>query len=264
MIKILVFLVVMFSNLFALSEYEEGKIIFEKKCSSCHVDYIPINKLKENFFFKDNKLLNLRVPTVNMLAYAIIDGPKKIGNKDDEDMRQIEIEEFLKSYLEKPDPLNSICDDHIKKYYDKKEPIKDLSDDDYVNLSYFFLEYDKNDTHKKKLVKSNIDEKSVIKKAKKENKLIMVYATSSTCYFCKKMEKNVLSHKDIKKQIDENYIYIKINMDENSLPFSLQEKYKKITPSFFVLDKKGQFITQYPGSWTKKDFKLILKENIKK
>jgi len=263
--KILVITSLLILNVFASTEYEEGKKVFESKCSSCHGSFVEINKLKENFFDKDNKLLNLKAPTVNMLAYAIMDSPKKIGDPTDPEMRQIEIEEFLKSYLEKPDRFNSICDDHILKYYETKSSMKGiLSDDDYVNLSYFFMEYKQNLPKKDEMVlNSDFDEKKIVSNAQKEDKLIMVYATSQSCYFCRKMERNVLSQDDIKQKISQNYIYVKIDVEEKGLPFNLQKEYKKITPSFFVLDKNGKFITQYPGSWTKSDFEEILKENIK-
>ncbi len=252
-------------NVFASSEYEEGKKVFESKCSSCHSSHIEINKLKDNFFDKGNKLLNLKAPTVNMLAYAIMDSPKKIGDPEDIEMRQIEIEEFLKSYLQKPDRFNSICDDHILKYYETKTSMKGLlSDDDYINLSYFFMEYKQNLPKKNEVVlNSDFNEDEIILNAQKDDKLIMVYATVQDCYYCKKMEKNVLSHKDIKQKIDKNYLYIKVDVEEKGLPFNLVEKYKKITPSFFILNSNGEFITQYPGSWTKSDFEEILKENIK-
>lgn len=91
----------------------------------------------------------------------------------------------------------------------------------------------------------------------------MVYATSKSCFFCKRMDRDVLSLNEIKKEIDKNYIFVKNDMDESSLPFSLQKEYKKITPSFFVLSKEGIFEKQYPGAWVKNDFLEILKENIK-
>ena len=66
-----------------------------------------------------------------------------------------------------------------------------------------------------------------------------------------------------KYQIDENYIYMKVDVDETKLPFELQKVYKQITPTFFILSKDGTYIKQYPGSWTKSDFLEILKENLK-
>ena len=200
---ILIFSLFLLINLNA--SYKDGQEIFKNKCSSCHGDFIAVNTLKENFFEKNNKLLNLKAPTVNMLAYAIMDSPKKIGDPNDIDMRQIEIENYLKAYLEKPDRFNSICDEHILKFYETKKTILGLSNEDYTNLAIFFMEYKNNLTkniEEKELISN--DETSIIKKAQKQNKLIMVYATSKTCYFCKKMEKEVLNFEDVKNKIYEN------------------------------------------------------------
>ena len=126
------------------------------------------------------------------------------------------------------------------------------------------MEYKNNSvqTSKNKELLSN-DETTILKKAQKENKQIMVYAFSKTCYFCKKMDKEVLSLAEVKKKIDENYVYMKIDVDETKLPFELQKVYKEITPTFFIVSKDGTYIKQYPGSWTKSDFLEILKENLK-
>lgn len=262
--KIIIIFLLLFIEIFA--SFEDGEKIFQNKCSTCHTGYVDLNILKENFFEKKNQLLNLKAPTVNMLAYAIMDSSKKIGDPNDPEMQQLEIETYLKSYLENPDKFHSICDRHILKYYDEKKSMKnELTDEDYTNLSYFFMEYKKHlaPKEKKVLKDGNFDEEMIINQAKKENKMIMVYATAKSCYFCKKMEKNVLSDSEVKEKLEKNYILVKVDMDENSLPFGLMAKYKKITPSFFVLDKDGNFKIQYPGSWTKSDFLEILQENLK-
>ena len=262
MIKILLFCLFLFMNLYA--DFKDGETIFKNKCSSCHGNFIAINTLKENFFEKNNKLLKLKAPTVNMLAYAIMDSPKKIGDPEDVEMRALEIEGYLKSYLEKPDKFNSICDEHILQFYDTKKAVLGLNSEDYTNLAIFFMEYKNNlsQTNEIKNLVSN-DENLVLQKAQKENKKIIVYATSKSCFFCKKMDKEVLGLAEVKKKIDENYVYKKVDVDETKLPFSLQEVYKQITPTFFIVSKDGTYIKQYPGSWTKSDFLEILKENIK-
>jgi thioredoxin-related protein len=264
LIRVLIGCIFLLVNLSA--NYEEGKAVFEKKCSSCHGGFIEINILKENFFEKKNKLLNLKAPTENMLAYAIMDSPKKIGDPNDLEMRQIEIEEFLKSYLDEPERYKSICDEHILKFYETKPSMKgQLSDEEYVNLSYYFMEYKDNreKIKEEKILASDFDEKAITKKAKLEDKIIMVYATSKTCYFCKKMDKEVLSLEDVKSKMNEDYIFVKVDVDNEQLPFDLKKVYKEITPTFFILDKDGKYIKQYPGSWTKSDFLEILKENLK-
>ena len=250
------------TNLFA--DFKEGENIFKNKCSSCHQDYISINTIKENFFEKENKLLNLKAPTVNMLVYAIMDSPKKIGDSNDYEMQSIEIESYLKSYLENPDRFNSICDDYILGFYDNKKSMETpLNDEEYKHLTTYFMEYKDNFKDEDKIEKEKFskDENKILEKAKNENKQMLVYATAKSCFFCKKMDREVLELNEVKDEIEKDYIFVKVDMDESLLPFDLQKVYKKITPSFFFVSKEGEFITQYPGSWTKSDFLEILKEN---
>jgi len=249
------------------SSFEEGKKTFELKCASCHRQFISIKDLKVNFFQKNNQLYKLTAPTVNMIAYDIMDGSKRIGEKDDPEMQQVEIEEFLIDYLENPRANNIISDDYVLKFFEKKVSMKDeLSEDEYVNLSIFFMKYSKNYEASKasnnKILGSKYNEKNLMAEVKDKDKLFLVYATSKTCYFCKKMDKEVLGQKSVQKQINKNYKYMKVDVDENALPFDLNKVYKKMTPTFFIVSKEGKFLKQYPGSWSKKDFFEILKENI--
>lgn len=246
------------------ASYEEGKKVFENKCASCHGNYISIKNLKVNFFEKDNKLYNITVPTVNMLSYAIMDSSKKIGDPEDPEMRQMEIEEYLKGYLENPDITQTICDESLIKYYDKKKPIV-ISDEEAVNLAQFFMQY----TNKRleefpepiKILDNGYDENKLILQAKKENKKLIIYATSKTCYFCKKMDREVLSLEDVQKRMNKNFIFVEIDVDEINLPFGLNEHFKKITPTFFFVDTNKKLLNSYPGSWIKKDWLTILGEN---
>ena len=261
------FKVLFFFSLFCISlfaSYEDGKKIFKKNCASCHLEYIPMKTLKINFYEKNNSLLNLRAPTVNMLTYALLRGPKHLGSTDDKEMKQIEIEEFLSDYLSNPSPENSICDPYISKHYDKKMKIKKaLKDEELSALALYFMNFDTFFKGKiKKDKKSLVSYTKELKLAKKHNKHLLVYAHSPTCYFCKKMEKNVFTLSSITNAISKDYVFIKINVDKNILPFSLQEKYKGITPTFFILNNKKELLHKYPGSWSKKDFLDILKESL--
>jgi thioredoxin-related protein len=265
---ILLILAIFNSNLNANASYEKGLEIFFKKCSSCHSKYIDMKDLKINFFEKKNKLFNLTSPTVNMLAYAMIDSPKHLGSKDDPEMQQIEIEEFLKNYLEKPDLSNSICEDSIIKYYDKKLSVDyKLNDEDISNLAIYFMNYKKERLKKKpkkiRLLTNNFNEEDLLKEARESKKKIFVYATSKTCHFCKKMDKEVLSLNDVVREIEKDFIFLKVDIEDVSLPFNLSKGYRGMTPTFFALDNEGKLKNKYPGSWNKKDFLTILEENKK-
>ncbi len=250
---------------FLYADFNEGKKLFEQKCSSCHKEYISFKKLKENFFERNNRLLNLTIPTENMLVWAIMDGSKKIGDPDDFDMRGIEIEEYLKKYLANPDINDSICDETVLKYYVKKEPIE-ISDNEAELLAQYFMGYKdsrlKNNPELNRSLTKNYDENKIIEEARNKGKHIIVYATSQTCYFCKKMDKEVLSLQEVQDIMNEDFIFIKVDVDFISLPFDLKKKFKGMTPTFFILNSDAKLLNIYPGAWVKSDFLKILEENL--
>src|SRR5574344_1785168 len=214
--------ILFFFTIALFANFEDGKKVFDAKCSSCHKEYIPMNLLKENFLEKNNTLLNLKAPSANLIVWAMFNSSKKIGDENDKEFQEIEINGYLKSYLENPDRFNSICDDSALGHYENKSSMKGvLSEDDYMNLTTYFMEF------------------------KNENKKIIVYATSTSCYFCKKMDKEVFTDNEIKKLLDKNYIFIEIDMDKSSLPFDLQKEYKRVTPSFFFVNNNKKLLTQY-------------------
>lgn len=259
--KLLFSFIFSFSLLF--SSYEEGKEIFENKCTSCHGPHVSIKLLKENFFAKDNKLLNMTIPSVNMLAYAITDSPKKIGDLEDYEMRVWEVGTFLSDYLKNPIELNSVCDPNLLKYYDNKTPIS-ISEEESMFLAEFFLnykkEYEKLNPSKIILSESDFNDNDLLNIAKNEQKNILVYGFADNCYFCDTM-KPVFKDFEVEQLLNENFIFIKVNSEKQKLPFNLNKHYKRITPSFFFVDKNGNYLNSYPGSFKVEDFLRILNEN---
>lgn len=260
---VLLFACFMSVNLFA--DFKEGKKLFMEKCASCHKEYISFDKLKINFFERKNKLLNLTIPTENMLAWAIMDSGNKIGDPEDPEIRIDEIAIYLQEYLANPDLTNSICDQSALKYYEKKKPMA-ISEDEAELLSAFFMGYKEDRLKNAPQIKKNVvdltDEKQIIKKAEKEGKHIMVYTSSEICYYCKKMDKEVFALDDVQKTMTKDYIFLKIDVDHLEIPFGLKKNFKGMTPTFFVLSSGGELISTYPGSWNKSDFLKILKENL--
>ena len=267
MIKKISFLFIsLFITINLQADFNEGKQLFEEKCASCHKDYISFKKLKENFFERNNTLLNLTIPTENMLAWAIMESSKRIGDKDDPEMQQMEIEEYLLDYLKNPDINNSICDTNVLKYYIKKEPIQ-ITEEESVLLAQYFMGYKKDRLKRfpkqgKINLAENEDEQKILDEASKDVKQIIVYATAQSCYFCKKMDKEVFSLDEVQKKINKDYIFVKVDVDFMKLPFGLKKYFKGMTPTFFVLSEDGLLLNTYPGSWSKDDFLLILKENL--
>ncbi len=260
------FFILFFASVLHADAFKEGETVFKAKCSSCHAGHIAAERLKENFFEKKNTLLKLKAPSVNMLAYTIMDSPKHIGDPSDSEMQQMEIEEYLKDALYDPKPENSICDANFAKYYDVKKSMKGkVTSKEITALSHYFMRYKKEwrkaHPKKKRILSESYKERDLLKDAVKENKRIIIEASSSTCHFCKKMKREVLDREDIQKNIDKDYLFIAIDIDKMKLPFGLQKVFQGITPTFFFLSKEGKLLNQYPGSWNARDWNLILKEN---
>jgi len=110
------------------------------------------------------------------------------------------------------------------------------------------------------LFSSSIENKLTIQ-AQKENKLIMIEVTSKYCYYCKKMDNNVFTDKTVLSILNKYYIFDKIYIDKEKLPFNLKENFSGMTPTFFILTKDGTFLKEIKGSWSKSDFIEILNSN---
>jgi len=256
----------MLLSTYANADFKEGKKIFESKCMPCHGKHLDEKIIKKNFFESNNTLLNMKVPSVNMIAYALTRSPTHIGDKSDPEMQTIEIEEFLKDYLSKPDKSNSVCDPVISKFYDEKKSMKEhLSEKDFVNLSEFFMGYKryrlKEHPKKKRVLSRSYGVKTLLADAKNEDKKIIIEASSKTCHFCKKMEKEVLDKPKMKSKIAKDYILVEIDIDKMKLPLDLQKSFKGVTPTFFFLSKDGKLENTYPGSWNTHDFNILLDEH---
>lgn len=252
-------------------DFARGEAIFKEKCSSCHAGHIPVDRIKKNFFEMNNTLLHLEAPSVNMLVYAITKGPKKIGDPSDEEMRQAEIEVYLKEYLSHPDRSESICDPTIMRHYATKPPLKAaLSDEEYAALARYFMDYGKERKKKQpraasvKKLSEYSNAKEILAEAKRSHRRIIIEAESKHCHYCRKMKREVIDNAEVRRLLDKGFILISVDVDRSQLPFGLQKVYKHITPSFFFLDENGDLLNHYPGSWKKGDFLQILEENLEK
>ena len=76
------------------------------------------------------------------------------------------------------------------------------------------------------------------------------------------MKREVLSLTEIEEAINEDYIFLEVDVDFVNLPFGLKKYFKGMTPTFFFLTTAGELLHTYPGAWTRADFLQILKENL--
>lgn len=165
----------------------EGKEVFDRNCKCCHVPYIPMQKLQENFIQNDNKLLNLKAPALNQVTFRL---KTRIGDpKGDEDIHRMEIAAFVSDYISKPDKQKSICLTGVIKYFETMPVIK-LNNEEQEAISEFLYDYDKNDYIEKTIKyikpKDTKELKDAFEIAKKDAKIVMIKFTSEYCYYCKK------------------------------------------------------------------------------
>ena len=94
----------------------------------------------------------------------------------------------------------------------------------------------------------------LVKKAKKENKNIMLQAGGNWCIWCLRFNNFVQTTPELKKLVDENYIYYHLNYSPKNKNEKIFAQYgnpgeKYGYPVFIVLDKNGKQIhTQESGS----------------
>ncbi len=94
-------------------------------------------------------------------------------------------------------------------------------------------------------------EEAVIE-AKKEHKLLLVEFEMESCPYCERMEKFVLSKDDVKKLINEHYIFIKLDINKEVIPEHLTSR---MTPTFYFLSSDGEsIIEEIKGAPSKSDF----------
>jgi thiol-disulfide isomerase/thioredoxin len=246
--------------------YDEGAKLFSRRCASCHAGYIDPQLIKKNFFREENRLLRLKAPTVNMLVYAILQGPKRVGDPEDREMRLEEIAAYLEDTLKHPDPADSLFERGVLRHFEKKQPVTGLKEEDFLNLADYFMEYMKHHYITVARNKRHLEDPQklglLLQEAKKSGKYLIVEASSPYCHYCKRMDEKVLSDPEVQKVLQKNFILAEVNVQSVSLPKRLAKVYRHITPSFFFLDANGTLIGHYPGSWTRKDFLSILREHL--
>jgi len=247
-----VFLLGIFSTLFLFAN--EGEEVFKDKCASCHNEFVSIEKLTENFMESENKLLNLKAPTLNQLSFRL---KQQIGDpKGDEDMHRMEVGAFIADYLINPDKQKSVCMADIIKYFDTMPSMKGQIDDEELEaVSEYIYDYDKNIIRSKRVKNENFS--VALERANRENKIIMIKATSEHCHYCKKMDREVLIDDEVTQALNKDFISVVVDVSKQQMPLGLDAS---MTPSFFFVNKNSQVIKSIPGSWNKMDFLQILKE----
>jgi thioredoxin-related protein len=97
---------------------------------------------------------------------------------------------------------------------------------------------------------------TALKKAKKEDKPVVLYFFTAHCSYCQAMDKEVLAEKEVSTVLKKNAVYLRIDVEkrEDLARFYGVRGY----PTTTLLEPNGQRIAQIPGYIEKNNFKKLL------
>ena len=88
--------------------------------------------------------------------------------------------------------------------------------------------------------------------AKQQNKRIMLFLTSPTCYYCKKMKKSTFKISRVVDRINKYYIFVEVDEYDGVYP---EELTVPGVPGTFFLNNDGSKIMRHVlGYWSADDF----------
>lgn len=105
----------------------------------------------------------------------------------------------------------------------------------------------------------------VIDKVEAEPKMILVDVYTDWCGWCKKMDKDTFTDKEVIDYVNENFYAVKLNAEDNKKKFDFRgKKYTEAEmaramrvqsyPNFVIMDATMENITQLPGYREAKPF----------
>src|SRR5208283_3448177 len=100
------------------------------------------------------------------------------------------------------------------------------------------------------------DYDSALKTAKKENKPLLLYFFSKSCYYCTLMDNKTLADKGIAATLKKDFVFLRVDVDKSE---DLGRLYRiSGTPSSWFLAPSGKRVGQLPGYIEPEDYKLVL------
>jgi thioredoxin-related protein len=102
---------------------------------------------------------------------------------------------------------------------------------------------------------------AALAKAKKENKLVMVDVYTDWCGWCKKLDKDTYSQKDVEAKLTKEFIALKINPEKSAQNKQLAKQFgTRGYPHIVFLDAAGKKLSEIGGYLPPKDFLMRLNE----
>jgi thioredoxin-related protein len=101
-----------------------------------------------------------------------------------------------------------------------------------------------------------LDYDNALRTAKNENKPLLLYFYSNTCYYCNVMDKDTLADNGVSATLRHDFVFLRIDVDRSK---DLARLYRITgTPSSWFLEPSGKRLFEAPGYVQKSDYKTIL------
>jgi len=95
-----------------------------------------------------------------------------------------------------------------------------------------------------------------LKRARTEDKAIVLYFFSQYCGYCAAMDRDVLAERDIAATMKKDLVFLRVDADKRS---DLARRYGiRGYPTTALLEPSGKSIIRVPGYLGKKEYRLIL------
>ena len=94
--------------------------------------------------------------------------------------------------------------------------------------------------------------------AQSENKSVVIFFDQASCVYCDMLKRDVLSNSDVQKQLNENYVFLLVDINENP---KFADKYRVYgTPIIKFIEPSGKVIHEIQGYVEADEFLKELKE----
>ncbi|GAC17165.1 thioredoxin family protein [Paraglaciecola arctica] len=102
--------------------------------------------------------------------------------------------------------------------------------------------------------------KQALEVAKSSNKLVLTDMSAIWCPSCRKLDKQVFSNEQVKSQINQDFVYARIEYDSPAGERFMQDYQVTGFPTLLILNAEGENLVQLPVSYEPEAFLTTLQK----